>query len=745
MQETVLELKNYSVSFDTPDGEVQAVRNVDLTVKKGEILCIVGESGCGKTVMCRSVMKLLPPNAHVKSGEISLCGENITAYKRKKMEKLCGSKVSMVFQDPMLTLNPTIPVGKQITEAIIKNQKVSRDEARKKAVEMLKLVGIPDAEQRYGLQPHFFSGGMRQRCVLAIALACDPEILFADEATTALDATVETKILDLLLELREKTGISIVFISHDLGAVARIADRVAVMYAGKIIEIGTAEEVYYDPRHPYTWGLLSSLPVFAGEKGELNPIPGMPPSLLNPPPGDAFAVRNPQALAIDYEQTPPMFKVSDTHYAATWLLDERAPKIEKPSILKDRLQENSGRKQKPDKKEASFLQKTEQKQASVLIEARNLKQHFRIRSDYTIHAVDDVSFSIREGEIMALVGETGCGKSTTARTLAGIYRPTGGEIFYQGERVPDKKDPFGMRKKMQTEIQMIFQDSGAALNPRMSIRQIMLEPVKISRRIRDREMLENRLREILKETGLDESILSKKPGELSGGQQQRAALARIMAYEPEVILLDEPFSALDEFLKDRLQQELIQIDTTNILFICGGAFDGLDKYILRRTDKSALGFGSALKDNSTEAERALLRKVEPHDLVKFGLIPELIGRLPVITVLDDLDEDALVRVLKEPRNSLVKQYKELLGMDNVELTFTDEALHAIARKTIERKTGARGLRSVMESILLPIMYEVPSDATIIRVTVDEDTVEGGEAHLEYGAVRKRYKNQAALS
>ena len=178
------------------------------------------------------------------------------------------------------------------------------------------------------------------------------------------------------------------------------------------------------------------------------------------------------------------------------------------------------------------------------------------------------------------------------------------------------------------------------------------------------------------------------------------------------------------------QQEFIQIDTTNILFICGGAFDGLDKYILRRTDKSALGFGSALKDNSTEAERALLRKVEPHDLVKFGLIPELIGRLPVITVLDDLDEDALVRVLKEPRNSLVKQYKELLGMDNVELTFTDEALHAIARKTIERKTGARGLRSVMESILLPIMYEVPSDATIIRVTVDEDTVENGEAHLE---------------
>ena len=555
MQETVLELKNYSVSFDTPDGEVQAVRNVDLSVKKGEILCIVGESGCGKTVMCRSVMKLLPPNARVKSGEVCLCGENITAYKRKKMEKLCGSKVSMVFQDPMLTLNPTIPVGRQITEAIVKNQKISRDEARKKAVEMLRLVGIPDAEQRYDLQPHFFSGGMRQRCVLAIALACDPEILFADEATTALDATVEAKILDLLLELREKTGISIVFISHDLGAVARIADRVAVMYAGKIIEIGTAEDVYYDPRHPYTWGLLSSLPVLADEKGVLNPIPGMPPSLLNPPPGDAFAIRNPRALAIDYEQTPPMFKVSDTHYAATWLLDERAPRIKKPSVLNDRLQKNRNSYKQPS-------DKTEREQTPVLIEARNLKQYFRIRSDYTIQAVDDVSFEIREGEIMALVGETGCGKSTTARTLAGIYHPTDGEIFYQGERVPDKKDPSGIRKKMQTEIQMIFQDSGAALNPRMNIRQIMLEPVRLSRRIRDRELLESRLQETLKETGLDESILSKKPGELSGGQRQRVAIGRSLLMEPRLIIADEPIASLDisiqaqiVMLFKKLQQE----------------------------------------------------------------------------------------------------------------------------------------------------------------------------------------------
>lgn len=647
MQETVLELKNYSVSFDTPGGEVQAVRNVDLSVKKGEILCIVGESGCGKTVMCRSVMKLLPPNARVKSGEICLCGENITDYKRKKMEKLCGSKVSMVFQDPMLTLNPTIPVGKQITEAIIKNRKISRDEARKKAVEMLKLVGIPDAEQRYGLQPHFFSGGMRQRCVLAIALACDPEILFADEATTALDATVEAKILDLLLELREKTGISIVFISHDLGAVARIADRVAVMYAGKLVEVGTAEEIYYDPRHPYTWGLLSSLPVFAGENGRLNPIPGMPPSLLNPPSGDAFAIRNPQALAIDYEETPPMFKVSDTHYAATWLLDERAPRIEKPSVLKDRLQKNrSSYKQPSDKTEESSSQKTEREQNPVLIEARNLKQYFRIRSNYTIHAVDDVSFEIREGEIMALVGETGCGKSTTARTLAGIYHPTDGEIFYQGERVPDKKDPSGIRKKMQTEIQMIFQDSGAALNPRMNIRQIMLEPVKISRRIRDRELLESRLQEILKETGLDESILSKKPGELSGGQRQRVAIGRSLLMEPRLIIADEPIASLDISIQAQivmLFKKLQQEKKFSFLFIAH--------------DLSMVRF---LSDTTGVMKNGKLVEMAPtKELFENPVHPYTKSLLSAIHIPDPLEEKKRKLIEYKEAQSLGEEWKEL--------------------------------------------------------------------------------------
>ncbi len=336
MAEKVLELEDLAVSFDIPEGEVEAVRGVDLHVDAGEILCIVGESGCGKTVMCRSVMHLLPPIARIRRGRMTVCGEDITHYTEKQMRNLRGNVMSMVFQDPLETLNPTVPVGRQIMEVILKHQKVSKAEAKARALELLQLVGIEQAADRFALQPHFFSGGMRQRCVIAAALAANAKLLFADEATTALDVTVKAKILDLLLELREKTGVAIVFVTHDLGSVARIADRVAVMYAGKVVETGTAEDVFYDPRHPYTWGLLSSLPSLAVEDGVLRYIPGTPPSLLNPPPGDAFAVRNEYALAIDYEQMPPMFRISDTHYAASWLLDARAPQITPPVALRER-------------------------------------------------------------------------------------------------------------------------------------------------------------------------------------------------------------------------------------------------------------------------------------------------------------------------------------------------------------------------------------------------------------------------
>lgn len=332
--DTVLEVKDLSISFDTPEGEVQAVRNVNLNLKKGEILAIIGESGCGKSVLCQSLIKVLPKNGHIKSGRIIVDGTDITDFKEKDMRKIRGNLMSMVFQDPMTTLNPTMPIGKQITEALLKHKKMSKEEAKAKAIEMLKLIGIHDAEERYHLQPHFFSGGMRQRCVLAIALALEPVILFADEPTTALDVTVQAKIIDLLIELRNKLGLSIIFISHDLGVVARIADRVAIMYAGKIVEVGNVDEIYYDPRHPYTWGLMQSNPSLAKEGEPLNSIPGMPPILLNPPKGDMFAYRNKYAMEIDFQEFPPMFEITPTHFAATWLLDERAPKIEPPILLK---------------------------------------------------------------------------------------------------------------------------------------------------------------------------------------------------------------------------------------------------------------------------------------------------------------------------------------------------------------------------------------------------------------------------
>ena len=329
--EKILEVRNLSVSFDSPKGEVQAVRDVSFSLKKGEVLAIVGESGCGKSVLCKSIMKLLPKSARIKEGSILVNGTDITGYRERDMQKIRGKVFSMIFQDPMTSLNPTMEIGQQIAEAIlIHDKKKTKDQVYKKVIELMELVGIERAEERYHAYPYNFSGGMRQRSVMAIALASDPDLLFADEPTTALDVTIQAQILDLLREIQQKLGTATILVSHDLGVVARAADRVAVMYAGKIVEIGTAEEIYYDPRHPYTWGLMQSLPYFSKGKDQLYTIPGMPPSLVNPPKGDAYACRNEYALGIDYEEMPPMFQITHTHYAATWLLDKRAPKIIPP-------------------------------------------------------------------------------------------------------------------------------------------------------------------------------------------------------------------------------------------------------------------------------------------------------------------------------------------------------------------------------------------------------------------------------
>ncbi len=326
----LLEIKNLSVSIASALGKVEAVRDVSLTLHPGEVLAIVGESGCGKSILCKSVMKLLPQSAKIESGSISVDGVDITHYSEKDMNKLRGKLFSFVFQDPMTSLDPTMTIGAQIAEAVlVHNPKMPKEQVYNRVIELMELVGIQWPHERYKLYPYNFSGGMRQRSVMAIALAGNPKILLADEPTTALDVTIQAQILDLLRDIQQKLGTATILVSHDLGVVARAADRVAIMYAGRIVEIGTAEEVYYDPRHPYTWGLLRSLPALAKGKN-LYTIPGMPPTLIDPPKGDAFACRNEYALAIDYVEQPPMFRITDTHYAATWLLDPRAPKVERP-------------------------------------------------------------------------------------------------------------------------------------------------------------------------------------------------------------------------------------------------------------------------------------------------------------------------------------------------------------------------------------------------------------------------------
>jgi peptide/nickel transport system ATP-binding protein len=532
----ILELRNLSVSFDTPEGEVEAVRDVSLSLTGGETLAVVGESGCGKTVMCQSVMKLLPKTAKIKQGRIIACGEDITDYTDGQMRPLRGSVFSMIFQDPMTTLNPTIPVGSQITEAIHRHKKVSREEARNQAEKLLSLVGIDDPLRRMRLQPHFFSGGMRQRCVLAIALALNPKILFADEPTTSLDVTVQANMLDLLRDLQKKTGIGIVFISHDLGVVARIADRVAVMYAGRIVEIGTTEEIFYDPHHPYTWGLLRALPSAAMETGALCQIPGMPPSLLCPPPGDAFAARNEYALAIDYKQAPPMFKISDTHSAATWLLDKRAPAIARPVRI---FADSSGLKRRSQQRNSEILDE------EAVVRVQNYTQHFRVSRSFTVKAVRGVSFDLRRGEVFGLVGESGCGKSTIARAMMGLYTPTSGEIYFRNSLVSEKRSYWRNRREIQRGMQIIFQDSAAALNPRMTAEEIVSEPLVISRIYDDKRALKDRVTELLTMVGLDGLYHTKCPPELSGGQRQRVAIARSIALNPQVIVADEPVASLD--------------------------------------------------------------------------------------------------------------------------------------------------------------------------------------------------------
>ena len=346
--QTILRIKNLDISFRTNAGVVHAIRGVNLDLQKGETVAIVGESGSGKSVTMKAAVGLLDSNATVNSGEILYTYEdrdgaqktvNLLSLTKKQLRtEFNGQRLAMVFQDPMTSLDPTMTIGKQIMEGMLLHKKMSKEAAKAHALELLKLVGITDAENRFRNYPHQLSGGMRQRVVIAIALSAEPDILICDEPTTALDVTIQAKILELIKDIQKKMNLSVIYITHDLGVVAKVADYVNVMYAGKIVEVGNVEEIFYEPVHPYTWGLLSAMPDLDTNDDRLYSIPGSPPNLLHEPQGDAFAARNPFALRIDKKAEPPMFQISRTHFAATWLLHPDAPDIDMPRELKERIE-----------------------------------------------------------------------------------------------------------------------------------------------------------------------------------------------------------------------------------------------------------------------------------------------------------------------------------------------------------------------------------------------------------------------
>ena len=345
--DTILSIRGLDISFQTTAGDVHAIRGVDLELRKGETVAIVGESGSGKSVSMKAVMGILDKNSVVNSGTILYTYEehgekktvDILKMSRKEIRRtINGQRIAMVFQDPMTSLDPTMSVGKQITEGMLLHERLTRREAWNRAVELLTMVGISDPEKRMKNYPHQLSGGMRQRVVIAIALACNPDVLICDEPTTALDVTIQAKILELIKTIQRQLGISVIYITHDLGVVAKVADYVNVMYAGNIVERGQIDEVFYDPRHPYTWGLLSAMPDLETSDERLYAIPGSPPNLMHERPGDAFAPRNIYAMNIDDRVMPPMFAITPTHAAATWLLHENAPKVEMPVELRTRIE-----------------------------------------------------------------------------------------------------------------------------------------------------------------------------------------------------------------------------------------------------------------------------------------------------------------------------------------------------------------------------------------------------------------------
>lgn len=538
-KQPILSAKDVEIQFSLRGQRLTAIRGCSLDLFEGETLAIVGESGSGKSVFTKAFLGMLDQNGSITGGSILYDGVDIAQYKtEKEWRTIRGKKIAMVMQDPMTSLNPLKKVGVQIQESIEMHQGLKGSAARQAAIDMLDIVGIPKPEQRYDQYPHEFSGGMRQRAVIAIAVACKPQILICDEPTTALDVTIQAQILDLIRNLQKELNMTIIYITHDLGVVANVADRVAVMYAGQIVEIGTCNEIFYNSWHPYAWALLSSLPQL-GVKGEKLPtIDGTPPNLFNKITGDAFAVRNRKALAVDFLEEPPFFELSPTHKAKTWYLDPRAPKVEQPESIKrlsQRMLEHHV--------DAGIKHPHEDPNREAVIQVKDLQVAFGSGRKKFV-AVDHVNFEIYKGETLALVGESGSGKTTIGRAIVRINPATAGEIYFKNRKISGK-----IAKELDLEVikgcQMIFQDPLASLNERAKVDYIISEGIRNHHLYKDDKDREDKVQAALREVGLLPEFASRFPHEFSGGQRQRIGIARALIMQPEFIVADEPISALD--------------------------------------------------------------------------------------------------------------------------------------------------------------------------------------------------------
>ena len=557
MSNTVLCVRDLRVNFSLRGKVLNAVRGASLDLYENETLAIVGESGSGKSVLTKTLIGMTDKNGTITGGSINFKGIRLDQLAEKDWIPIRGKRIAMVFQDPMTALNPLKTVGEQIREMVTLHSNLSKEESIEKAKRLMEQVGI--SADRYGKYPHEFSGGMRQRIVIATAIAADPEVLICDEPTTALDVTLQAQILQLLRSIQREMGLSVIFITHDLGVVANIADRVAVMYAGEIIETGPTEEVFSCPVHPYTRALLRALPQLGVKGEELFSIPGTPPNLYNEIQGDAFYPRNPEAMEIDRMEEPPMFTVSPGHLAKTWTMHPMAiGKWGDP-----RAYRTPGLGRTPAAPE-EFKPRSEE----PLLSVKDLSIDFG-SGKKVFHAVNGVSFDVYRGETFSLVGESGSGKTTIGRAIMKIIPTADGEILYKGERV-NRRFSREEIKQYRQQVQMIFQDPMASLNERAKVDYIISEGLYNFNLFKDEADRKAKVSRVMQRVGLLPEFASRFPHEFSGGQRQRLGIARALIMEPEFIIADEPISALDVSIRAQiinLMNELKKERALTYLFI----------------------------------------------------------------------------------------------------------------------------------------------------------------------------------